>query len=82
MFDCSLFQDLKAEGIGKELIESIQERIEQRESQVHEQAATLGVFLSPTTMNRQEGQFNRGFKKEISVMDISFLFNLKFRRYL
>ena len=81
MFDCSLFQDLKADGIGKELIESIQERIEQRESQVHEQAATLGVFLSPTTMNRQEGQFNRGFKKEISVMDISFLFNLKFRRY-
>ena len=72
MFDCSLFQDLKAEGIGKELIESIQERIEQRESQVHEQAATLGVFLSPTTMNRQEGQFNRGFKKEISAPDISF----------
>ena len=52
MFDCSLFQDLRADGIGKEIVESIQERIEQRESQVHEQAATLGVFLSPTTMNR------------------------------
>ena len=81
MFDCSLFQDLKADGIGKELIESIQERIEQRESQVHEQAATLGVFLSPTTMNRQEGQFNRGFKKRYPRWISLFLFNLKFRRY-
>lgn len=71
MFDCSLFQDLKADGIGKEIVESIQERIEQRESQVHEQAASLGVFLSPTTMNRQ-GCNLIGFLKEISVMDISF----------
>ena len=52
MFDCSIFQDLKADGIRKELVESIQERIEDKEYQVHEQAASLGVFLSPTTMNR------------------------------
>ena len=52
MFDCSFFQDLKAEGIRKELVESAQERIEQQENKVHEQAAYLGVFLSPTTMSR------------------------------
>jgi hypothetical protein len=52
MFDCSFFQDLKADGIRKEIVESLQERIEQRENQVHEQAASLGVFLSPTSMNR------------------------------
>lgn len=52
MFDCTFFQDLKADGIRKEWVESIQERIWQREDEVHEQAASLGVFLSPSTLNR------------------------------
>ncbi len=52
MFDCSVLKDLKAEGIRKEILESIQERICNREDEVHEQAAILGVYLSPTTMNR------------------------------
>jgi hypothetical protein len=52
MFDCTFFQDLKADGIKKEIVESIQERIFHREDEVHAQAESLGVFLSPTTMNR------------------------------
>ncbi len=52
MFDVSLFQDLKAEGINKELIESICERIQQKEDQIHEQSATWGVFMTPNTFNR------------------------------
>jgi hypothetical protein len=52
MFDFGIFQDLKAEGISKDLIESISERIEQREEQLHEQSANWGVFMTPTTLNR------------------------------
>ena len=52
MFDVSVFQDLKAEGISKELIETICERIEQREDQMHEQSATWGIFMTPNTFNR------------------------------
>lgn len=52
MFDVSIFQDLKAEGISKELIESVCERIEWRENRMHEQAAAWGIYTSPTTLNR------------------------------
>ncbi|MBR5637576.1 MAG: hypothetical protein IKW81_11665 [Pseudobutyrivibrio sp.] len=52
MFDFSLFQDLKAEGVSKELVETICERIEQRENELHEQSATWGIYLTPNTFNR------------------------------
>ncbi len=52
MFECTFFQNLKADGISKELVESIQERIEQRESKMHEQAAYWDVFLTPNTFNK------------------------------
>ena len=52
MFDVSLFQDLKAEGISKELIETICERIQQKEDNMYEKAATWGVFITPNTFNR------------------------------
>ncbi|WP_167511257.1 hypothetical protein [Pseudobutyrivibrio xylanivorans] len=52
MFDCSFFQDLKADGIKKELVESILQLISEREDRVHEQAASWGVFLTPNTFNR------------------------------
>ena len=52
MFDVSIFQDLKAEGISKDLIESIQERIAQKEDKIHEQSATWGIFMTPNTFNR------------------------------
>ncbi|MBR4706622.1 MAG: hypothetical protein IKP29_01050 [Pseudobutyrivibrio sp.] len=52
MFDFTIFQDLKAEGLKKEIIESIQENIAEKEERMHDQAAYLGVYLSPTTMNR------------------------------
>ena len=52
MFDVCLFQDLRAEGISKELVETICERIEQRENQMHEQSATWGIFMTPNTFNR------------------------------
>ena len=52
MFDVCLFQDLRAEGISKGLVETICERIEQRENQMHEQSATWGIFMTPNTFNR------------------------------
>lgn len=52
MFDFGIFQDLKAEGISKEVIESLCERIQQKEDQMHEQSATWGVFMTPNTFNR------------------------------
>ncbi|MDC7280657.1 MULTISPECIES: hypothetical protein [Pseudobutyrivibrio] len=52
MFDFGIFQDLKAEGISKDLIESITERIQQKEDQMHEQSATWGIFMTPNTFNR------------------------------
>ena len=51
MFNCTFFQDLKADGI-REIVESIQERITRREDELHVQAESLGVYLSPTTFNR------------------------------
>ncbi len=52
MFDCNFFQNLKAEGINRDMVESIQQRIVERENKMHEQAASMNVFLSPTTFNR------------------------------
>lgn len=52
MFDFSIFQDLKAEGINKELIEGICQRIQQKEDQMHEQSANWGVYLTPNTFNK------------------------------
>lgn len=52
MFDCNLFQDLRADGFKREIIESIQQIIEEHECKIHEQAASLNVRMSPTTFNR------------------------------
>ncbi|SDI34103.1 hypothetical protein SAMN05421493_1124 [Pseudobutyrivibrio sp. 49] len=52
MFDVSLFQDLKAEGISKELIESISERIQQKEDQMYAQSANWGIYMTPNTFNK------------------------------
>lgn len=52
MFDFGIFQDIKAEGISKEVIESLCERIQQKEDKMHEQTATWGVFMTPNTFNR------------------------------
>ncbi|SHJ44132.1 hypothetical protein [Pseudobutyrivibrio xylanivorans] len=52
MFDFGIFQDLKAEGISKDLIESISERIQQKEERMYEQSASWGIFMTPNTFNR------------------------------